>query len=137
MAAPTVTLRRTRLPRFVSVPEPVTVLASAVKTPVAPTTIAPFTVRVREDSDSVCAPELPPRRMVEPVKVVSRTTVYVPGSTMATDSAGSGTVPLLQFAALLQLPPAGLVHWLTEAAKLTSNAVLMTPGSAAPEAESV
>ena len=66
---------RVRRPWFSSAPAPATVLVVAVKAPLALTVMAPLIVRVREDSASVWMPELPPRVIMDPLKVVSRVTV--------------------------------------------------------------
>src|SRR5438045_6576157 len=112
------------LPPRVSVP-PVSVEASSTSKPFAFTCVVPVTVSVRLAADSDCVPLEPPSCKPLTVGVTSTVTVYVPGNVMTAVLAGPGTTPPAQFAAVLQLPPAGFDHAIVPDGTSTSKLTLV------------
>ena len=106
---------RVRAPAFASTPPPAKELFVATTTPFAPTVSGPASVSVRLLIVNVCDPLAPPRTRPATFVFTSSATVYVPPSVMFATSAAVGRRFRFQFAAMLQLPPLGLIHEMTVA----------------------
>src|SRR6185436_7604897 len=112
-------------PAFVIDPGPFSVAFDSDTTPFALIWLPAPRPRVLLESASVCVPDDPPNCSPAIVSLTSNVTVYVPGSVMIAMSVGPGTAPPLQFAGLLQFPPAGFDQAIVPAAATISKVALV------------